>query len=218
MKRSLLTDGWFSSSFQPFIECISWLFPKSWLDCLYKCRKKKDRPCGLSERALTEYYVLGRLIFGVLWLWFINTVQIPFMSSCSARLIGAWFAVYLMTDIFVFTLKWIFVDTGGLEGVKRSLFFFFINIFEIALFSSVALILFRCTSKSPSCAVYESLRSIFKIELFKISDHCTYAGKFVIHFQLIAGVLLILVVIAGLAGSIREGKDKRGAKTEGEKN
>jgi hypothetical protein len=142
----------------------------------------------------------------------------PFMASCSATVVGAGFAVYLMLEIFVFTVKWIFVDIAPLEDVKRSLFFFFINIFEIALFSSIALILFGCTSKSPWCAVYESFRSIFKIELFKISDHCTHAGKFVIHFQLIVGVLLIIVVIAGLAGSIREGKDKKGNKTHGGKN
>jgi hypothetical protein len=140
------------------------------------------------------------------------------MSSCSARIVGAWFAVYLMIDIFVFTVKWIFVDIVPLEDVRRSLFFFFINIFEIALFSSIALILFRCTSKSPWCAVYESLRSIFKIELFEISDHCTHVSKFVIHFQLIVGVLLILIVIAGLAGSIRKGKDGKGDKTDGGKN
>ena len=120
-----------------------------------------------------------------------------------------------MVEIFVSTIKWIFVDIEPVESVRRSLFFFFINIFEIALFSSVALFLFCCTSKSPWCAVYESVRSIFKIELFKISGHCTHVGKFVIHLQLIAGVLLILVVIGGLAGSIKKGKDGKKAKTDG---
>jgi hypothetical protein len=212
MTRSLLTDGWFFSLFQPSIEFISKFFPGFWLNFLYKCRKKKEPPCGLSD-----LYVLVCLILGALWLSLINIPPMPFMSSCSARVVGAWFAVYLMIDIFVFTVKWIFVDNAPVEDVRRSLFFFFINIFEIALFSSIALILFGCTSKSPWCAVYESFRSIFKIELFEISDHCTHVGKFVIHFQLIAGVLLILVVIAGLAGSIRKGKDEKGAKTDGEK-
>jgi hypothetical protein len=213
MTRSFLTDGWFSSLFKPLIEIISKFFPGSWLNFLYQWRKKKEPPGYLSE-----YYVLARLILGTSWVLLINALPIPFMSSCSARIVGAWFAVYLMIDIFVFTVKWIFIDIAPLEDVKRSLFFFFINIFEIALFSSIALILFGCTSKSPWCAVYESFRSIFKIELFEISDHCTHAGKFVIHFQLIVGVLLILVVIAGLAGPIREVKDKKGNKTHGGKN
>jgi len=209
MTRSFLTDGWFSSLFQPSIKFISNFFPGSWLNSLCRCRKKNEPPRGLSE-----CYVLVRLILGVLWLSLINTVPMPFMSSYSARIVGAWFAVYLMIDIFVFTVKWIFVDTVGIEDAKRSLFFSFINIFEIVLFSSIALILFRCTSKSPWCAVYESFRSIFKIELFKIPDHCTDAGKFVIHFQLIVGVLIILIVIAGLAGSIRKEKDEKGHKID----
>jgi hypothetical protein len=213
MTRSLLSDGLFFSLFQPSIKFISKFFPGFWVNSFYECLKKKEPPCGLSD-----LYVLVCLILGALWLSLINNPPMPFMSSHSARVVGAWVAVYLMTDIFVFTLKWIFVDTPPVEDVRRSLFFFFINIFEIALFSSVALILFGCASKSPWCSVYESLRSIFKIELFEISDHCTRAGKFVIHFQLIAGVLLILVVIAGLAGSIRKGKDEKGAKTGGDKN
>ena len=207
MTRSFLADGWFSSFFQPAIKFISNFFPRFWLNLLYKFRKKKE-PC----RGLSEYYVLTRLLLGVFWLSLINIPPMPFMSSYSAGIIGACFAIYLMMDIFVFTVGWIFVDTVPVEDVRRSLFFFFINIFELALFSSIALILFGCSSKSPWWVVYESFRSIFKIELFEIPDYCTDYGKFVIHFQLIIGVLLILVVIAGLAGSIRKGKDEKGSR------
>lgn len=205
MIKSMLAHGWFSSSFQPTIKFINKFFPGFWLYSLCKRRKNKEQP----PSGLSEFYVLARLISGILWLSLINTLPMPFMSNYCARVVGVCFAVYFMTDIFVFTIKWIFVDVEPVEDVRRSLFFFFINIFEITLFSSIALILFRCTSKSPWYAFYESFRSIFKIELFRISDHCAHVGKFVIHFQLIVGVLLLLVVIAGLAGSIRKERDEK---------
>jgi hypothetical protein len=201
MIKEILIHGWFSSLFQPFVVFINKLFPGYWLNSIYWRRNRKSRP-GLSE-----CYVLARLILGILWLWRIEIPPTSFMSSCCARVIGGCLALYAMADIFTFTIKWIFVDVKPVEDIKRSLFLSFVNIFEVALFSSIPLILFHCTNMSPWSVVYESLRSIFKIELFRISDHCAYLGKFVIHFQLIVGVLLLLVVIAGLVGSIRTGKN-----------
>jgi hypothetical protein len=201
MMRLLITDSWFSI-FQRLIEWIKRKFSLGYrLNHSFEYRYEKTR--GVSES-----YVLLRLIFGFLWLSLINTLPFSIMASPLAWKLGGWLAVYLMFDIFIFTLNWIFVDVIELEAIRRSLFFFLINILEIVLYSSIALILFRCTNKSPFGVFYECFGSIFQFELFKVSDNCGFDGRFVIHFQLIIGFLLILVVVAGLAGSIRKGKEE----------
>ncbi len=200
--KVFITDGWFSVLFQPAVKWLAWLSPGSCLNRFFGKRYKETR--GVSES-----YVLVRLILGVLWLSLINTRLMPFMASSLAWILGSIFAVWLMFDIFIFTLKWIFTETEPVEDVRRSLFFFFINIVEIALFSSIALILSRCANDPPWCVFYKCFRSIFKFELFEVSGDCGLFGKLLIHFQLVIGVLLILVIIAGLAGSIRKGKDDK---------
>jgi hypothetical protein len=158
-----------------------------------------------TPRGASELYQLIGLLIGTTWLLVI-TIPIQPLSFWLVRLIAALLAAYRVLEIFLFSLHWTFVAKAKLHGVRRSLASFILNLLEVALYSSIIIILAACAPPSASTwtVVYDNLRAVFSLglpatEAFTV---CRIIG----HFELVIAGTLLLITVASLVGGVLRGE------------
>ena len=161
-----------------------------------------DSPPWVSEALLTLW-----LVAGATWLALIrNPPAFPWLTSTLMQWFGIAVALYHITiDIFVFALDWTFVAEKPVEDHRRSLAGFFVNIAELAVFSSIVLLLTDCAS--PTLMLLgQQFSDIFSLE----ATSCGAWTWFAI-FKTVVGAFLVLVVLgAAIGGLLRDDLRKKG--------
>jgi len=185
--------------------CLSYRF-KTWL------ADGRDPPPGASELFLAVVLALG-----VIWFSIIDAALHPLLRAAGFRVLGVGIVLYVVTDLFLFSLHWTFVDTGRLHAIRRSLAGFLLNLIEIALYFSIAFSLLACPAPSTKhwTLLYDNLRAVFTLQLAidaKEAPTCYLLA----HYEVIVAATLLIIVIASLVGEVvRKEKDQSERPTSG---
>jgi hypothetical protein len=154
------------------------------------------------SRGASEFYQFVLVIIGIFWVTFIDSPVHPVFTNRFFRFVGCVIALYLVTELFLFSLHWTFVATGKLHSVRRSLAGFLVNLFELALYFSIIFNLAGCQKNYTKGwnAVYENLNSVFNLELVAVREIavCRIAA----HYETVIAATLLVIVIASLVGAV----------------
>ena len=116
-------------------------------------------------------------------------------------------ALYRPLEIFLFSLSWVFIDSGPVHSYKRSLAGFIVNLAEVVIFYSAAYIGFACISgKEPiSTALYSSVRILVTIGPVATAEppESILCGALIIT-QIIISYFLIVISVSSVVGALRE--------------
>jgi len=182
-----------------FIAIIRHLYERGSIGYRFKQWLRTDgkSPCGASE-----LYQVCWFVTAVLWLSLIKH-PVSLLSETWIRNLGALIAAYRVLEIVLFALHWVFVaEDEKLHGVRRSLAGFLLNIVEVSLYASIALLLTQCASavKSQWAIVYNSIKATFGLSLPQTVDNlvCHVSA----HIQLVAASILLSLVVASLVGGL----------------
>ena len=194
--RKRLRDGFWFPALQ---RAVGWLGDYASIGNRF-IRWVDDDGTRKGPAGAAELYVAFTLIVGVGWLALI-THSVPVLAAGPVRFIGAAFAIYRVVEIGLFSLDWVFVAQGRLQSERRSLACFLVNLFEVAVFSSIAAILGGCLGPLPTLSVlYNSLVAIFGLGLVEVGPGC--ACLVIAHTELLVAATVISVVLANLIGSV----------------
>lgn len=168
------------------------------------CQRFKDwltNPNEKSPRGASELYQLCGLTLAFVWLAFIKLPVEP-LSVAWVRYIGAAFAIYRVLEFLIFGLHWVFVARGKLHAVRRSLAGFVLNLVEVALYTSITLILIDCAPPTGSqwAVMYQNLAATFGLGLAPTAAAC--CCRVMTHLELITAGTLVSITIASLVGGV----------------
>lgn len=185
--------------FPPFQKIITWAYTKISIGNRFEhwIAQKQNFHAGSKE-----LYQLAILIIGVAWLLVIDYPIHPIFSNQPSRLIGIGLSIWLITELFFFSLHWIFVATGRLISIQRSLASFLLNLIEIAIYFSIIFLLTPCQTNYSYGAtnVYENFKSIIKLNVPTVSQSAVCS--IFAHYEWIVGTTLLGIIITGLTGAI----------------
>lgn len=182
-----------------FITLIRHLYERGSIGYRFKQWLKTD---GKSPRGASELYQVCWLVTAVLWLSLIK-LPVSLLSETWARNLGVLIAAYRILEIVLFALHWVFVtEDERLHGVRRSLAGFLLNIVEISLYTSIALLLMQCETavESQWAMVYSNIKATFGLSLPQTANNpiCHVSA----HSQLVAASILLPLVVASLVGGL----------------
>jgi len=165
---------------------------------------------GEAPRGASELYQSVLLGLGLLWISLMDISPLPLLRTTGVRFLGLAVAMYPVTELLLFALQWTFVDIGRLHAVRRSLAGFLLNLFEIALYFSIAFSLMGCLTQSTTkwVLIYDNLRSVFTLQL--MTDAKRLCCSALAHYQVIVAATLLVIVIASLIGAVVR-KEKGGS-------
>lgn len=158
-------------------------------------------PPGASEL----YQVIWLFVLAV-WLALVD-VRVEWASTAAVRYFGVAVVGYRVFEIAIFCLSWVFASAGEtLHSARRSIAMLFVNLIEIALATSVAVLMIGCASQSPLSTLYAHLSAAFSMgpPAHNAGIACSIAS----HGQLVASYLIVFVLLGSLIGAIIR-KDKR---------
>jgi hypothetical protein len=137
----------------------------------------------------------------VLWIAVIRW-SVPGLATTPIRVIGAFVAIYFIVEILIFSVHWVFVETARLHSVARSLAAFIVNLLEIGLLSSIALVLLDCAPSSTSqwTIVYQHLATTFGLQLMPTVSRAVCGA--VTHLELITAGTVLTIAVASLVGGV----------------
>jgi hypothetical protein len=139
------------------------------------------------------------VVVAVIWLFLIDHGP-PSLSAEAIRVLAALVPAYFILELFLFCLHWIFVSER-IASSRRSLALFCFNLFELAFLFSIIHILVGCANEpSVRKTVYANLSSVFGLSL--VSTPSAMSCSLISHTELVVSVTLVMVVIAGLVGTI----------------
>jgi hypothetical protein len=172
---------------------------------LARCLNKRfadgdNAPLGVAE--LYQSVVVG---FGLIWLLLIEWPLLPIFTTGPIRTIGALIALYPITELFVFSLHWIFVATGRLENYRRSLATFLFNLPSLAVFFTIVSRLGGCQSGTAWDAFWENLGSILQLKPAMVTNGSVFC-PIVPAYQWLVGSVVILIILANLVSAIARGE------------
>jgi hypothetical protein len=153
-------------------------------------------------RGGTELIQCVIVVLGVVWLGVVQLPLHPFLFSPLARLLGFVASLYVIAELFVFMLHWVFAANAPLHSKRRSLALFIANIPQLAVFFAIMFVLAGC--RSDAIAWYdllvEHLGALVKLDAipFQRWSHCWWFA----HFELLMGTMVLTIVIASLVGAI----------------
>lgn len=158
-----------------------------------------------GERApsgATELYQFVLILIGAGWLFMVNRPAHPIFASQIFQVPGFFAALYPITELFLFSLHWTFVATGELHSIRRSLAAFLLNLFELAIYFSIAFALAGCSKNYTAgwAAFYDNFRSIFNLELVAVRE--TAVCQFSAHYEIVVAATLLVIIIASLVGAV----------------
>lgn len=201
--RGYLKTGFWFPAFQSSIE---YLHHGSTYWCVNRWLQGQDRdaPAGGSEAVQLLWIAAG-----LTWLALVNLLPHPVFATGALQAVGLIIVAYhLIIDIFAFALHWAFVADGPLENYRRSLAGFIGNVFEIALFSTIALVVMGCCGTGGRWALLgEQLKSIFQFE--PVSCGVSWTCRTIPVATILMGGFLLLIVFANLAGGLSRGEVRR---------
>lgn len=180
----------------PCVRRLTWCW-RDHLD-LAQCLERGARKIGRRDRLWpVELSVL--FIALPLDLLVLLTSQ-KFEWTACAVLLSVWI-VYRTLDIFLFSLGWVFVDVGRLHSVRRSLFGFGLNLVEYAFLSTSAQVIVGPeVGRDKSMMLLQRIVHLFTLDggIFDTSG----LERVVVSLYTVIGAFLLLVIVAGLAGSV----------------
>ena len=171
---------------------------------------------GDPPRGASELYQAVLLAVAITWLALIDTAPHPLLRDAGFRICGAAVVLYVVTELFLFSLHWTFVDTGKLHAVRRSLAGFLLNLVEIAFYFSIAFSLLACPGPSTTQwgLLYDNVRAVFTLQL--PIDAPAPRCRTLAHYEVIVAATLLVIVIASLVGEVvRKEKDHSQSPTSG---
>jgi hypothetical protein len=165
-------------------------------------------PDAKSPQWVAEVYQLGSFCVALVLL-----VLAGFLPRWLSVIVAA-FALYRPFEILIFAINWVFIHSDPLHSYKRSLVSFLINIAEVVVFCAAASLGFgfvTCSSYEGGprlilAALYSSLRTTVTIgptSLTTEPPNSLWSGILLMS-QIAASFFLAIVVIAHLAGALRE--------------
>ena len=152
-----------------------------------------------SPDGASESYQAAWLAVGAVWVTFIYSV--PGLSGRLFVWLGVALALYRVSEIFLFSVHWVFAARKDLSATRRSLAGFLVNLLELSVFFTVLSILRRCSDSQNRWTIwYEHLRSIWTLELVPTSGSrsCRVFG----HYEVVVAGALLLIVVASLVGGV----------------
>lgn len=182
-------------------DIIKFIYEKFSICFYFQLFIAKHRTIEKSPPWVAECYSLTVFILALVWSSLIY-VDFSLFKTTIFRNLGAGVAIYFILEIFFFSLKWTFVDRDPIHSTRRALAGFILNIFEVAIYSTIALILLDCTDKTKSQydIIYDNLSDSFNLTLY-LTDNIRCC-KVVAHIELITVTILITIAIAALVGGV----------------
>lgn len=157
----------------------------------------ENAPLGVGE-----LYQVLLIIIGVVWLILIDRPLHPIFQTQIFRLFGSIIAAYIIFELFVFSLDWIFVAEDPLESYRRSLATFLFSIIQVSLFFVILFILSACYGSSFDIweSAYTNTFGIISIRLVPLKNEgiCSVYSE----FQRIIGATLMVIIVASLVGAV----------------
>jgi hypothetical protein len=122
------------------------------------------------------------------------------------------YCIWRLLEIFVFALHWVFVARDPVESFRRSLFAFLVNVLEVALFTSILMVIAQCTDRGVTRGqlLYSNLKSIFSFSVppdFGTGAVCWLLPR----AEVTIGWVLLLIALAVVISGITRGEHDRGA-------
>jgi len=160
-------------------------------------RVKRTLGTKLSPRWVSELYQLASVASAVALLFLAPNnpewALFPIAAYCIWRLI----------EIFVFALHWVFVARDPVESFRRSLFAFLVNVLEVALFTSILMVISQCAERGASRGelLYRNLASIFSFSV--LNDFGTGVACWLLpRAELTIGWVLLLIALTVVISGI----------------
>jgi hypothetical protein len=150
----------------------------------------------------SESYQVVAVLAGAVWLALIRNATPTILHTSAAVKVGGFVALYRVTEIFVFSIHWVFVAELPLSRVRRSLAGFLVNLLELPVFFAIAFALLDCSVGRGSVwsLFYEHLRSVWTLDL---TESCGGAGcRLLAHYEMACAGLVLLIVVASLVGGV----------------
>src|SRR3990172_3779800 len=111
--------------------------------------------------------------------------------------------LYRTLDIFLFAVGWVFVHRGALHSNRRSLLGFMLNLLELAILSASAKYTLLPTPTDPKWrVVIVDFSRLITLSPPTFPEGVFASTQWVDVASVIPGAFLLLVILAGLAGSI----------------
>ncbi len=155
--------------------------------CLARCVTSKEK----TPAYISEIYQALMLIIGFLGV-ITNVLNVNLLFALS---------IYRPSEIVVFSLRWVFLETDRLHSYKRSILGFLFNLVEIAIFFSIASRLTSC-SGSGTDAFGLFVSHMFGIVTFNRPEYLLQDQQCNIYvlLEISIAAFLILIVLANLVG------------------
>ncbi len=157
-----------------------------------------NSPLGVSE--IYQFLVVA---IAILW----NVILIlfpsppPFFYHPMARAIGSFLALYVISELFLFLLHWVFVAQEPLENHRRSLASLTLNLFELGLLFTIVFRLNACQPVAGQVDPFlDNIKSLIRLHRVLTVDNTVCNA--LAYYQLTFGFILISVIIAGVVSLI----------------
>lgn len=174
---------------------------------LHNCIEKRvKKNLSIEQNAslkwFSELYQFISLIIGLFFLIIISLADYKY---------NYWllFPILLLTlyrpfEIFLFSIKWVFVASDPVVSYRRSLALFLVNFVEVIIFFSIAY-LASGFYKTVATSLYSSLRIVVTIGPADVEQKCSAVLElfpWLVMIQIVISFFLIVVVIANTVGVI----------------
>ncbi len=157
------------------------------------------REGGHSPEWVSDFYVIAVLLIAV---WSVAAAAAsPPLFSCLWLLTVAW-PIYRLAELLLFVVAWTFVHEADLRSIRRSLLAFLINILEVAMLIATLEVVVGPTAGPRDdrwLAAYNSGVSIIGLAAPTHPPTTAFGAIELARFAI--GVILVLCVVGGLAGS-----------------
>jgi hypothetical protein len=172
------------------------------LQAIYECLPgtKISKYLGNVPGASELYLIIG-LGIGAVWLSVVRRPLVPVLASPIVAAIGILFLFLRATELFFFSLHWVFAARGDLESVRRSRASFFMNLAEIAILLSIMSFLAGCAHSSPWLEFVDNLSAIFTLTPVDHPTGVSFCG-FQAYYQLVLAGLVLTITVASLVGGV----------------
>ena len=190
----MLKDGFW---FPPLKKTLQWLYDNASLERHFARRlAKDDSDHHLGAPELYQIIVAG---VAALWLLLIH-LPVSWLAGTIVRYFATAVLSYFIFELLTFLWHWILVSQH-IADARRSLALFLFNFIELALLFTVIQVLTSCETQPGRWELlYSHLRALFTFELIgaRPGAVCAVAS----HLEIILSATLLLVVIAGLVGTV----------------
>jgi hypothetical protein len=160
---------------------------------------------------VSEAYEGASVAIGLAWLALIDVHVLSILTHGIAVVVGATIAALRIADILVFSLHWMFVAERPLKGYRRSLAGFVLNLFEVAVYTTIAMVLAGADSSLSARwgLLKANIGRAFRLDGSAFDGASGWIAIFA-GFELVVAWFLIIVIIANVVGGVFRGEQRSG--------